>query len=74
MSLAVMTVIFGDRAWVGRVVVGLGILGYAAYRLASHQSPSLTAIAAALAIGVIALGLFGARQTESVRTDGKKSL
>lgn len=68
-----ITVIFGDREWVGRVVPGLAILGYAAFRLASHQSGSLTAVAA-LVLGVIALGLFGARQTKTVRTDDKKSL
>jgi 4-amino-4-deoxy-L-arabinose transferase-like glycosyltransferase len=70
----VITVIFGDREWVGRVVAGLAILGYAAYRLASHQFGSLTAVASALVLGVIVLGLFGARQTKPVRIDDKKSL
>lgn len=65
---------FGEPAWVGRVVAGLAILGYAAYRLASHQSGSLTAVAVALALGIIALGLFGARHKEPMHSDGKKSL
>ena len=69
----VITAIFGDRAWVGRVVAGLAILGYAAYRLASHQSGSLTVMAVALALGVIALGLFGARQTLPAHADETKS-
>jgi uncharacterized membrane protein YedE/YeeE len=70
----VITLLFGERAWVGRVVAGLAILGYAAYRLATHQSGSLTAVAAALALGVIALGLFGARHNAPTHVDGKKSL
>jgi hypothetical protein len=73
-SIQVITLIFGERAWVGRVMAGLAILGYAAYRLAWHQSGSLTAVAAALALGVIALGMFGARHKEPIHIDGKKSL
>jgi hypothetical protein len=52
----------------------MAILGYAAYRLVSHQSGSLTAVAAALALGLIALGMFGARHTQAAHIEDKKSL
>jgi hypothetical protein len=59
----VITVLFGGRAWVGRLVAGLAILGYAGYRLISNQPGSVTAVAAALGLGLIAYAVWSSRQT-----------
>jgi hypothetical protein len=62
----VITVLFGGRAWIGRLVAGLVILGYAGYRLISNQPGSLTAVVAALGLGLVAYGVWSARQTVPV--------
>jgi hypothetical protein len=62
----VITLLLGGRAWVGRLVAGLVILGYAGYRLASNQSASLTLVAAGLGLGLVAYALWSSRQSVPV--------
>ena len=57
----VLTFLFGDRAWIGRLVFGLACLAYAGYRIVSHQAGQLTAIAAGLGLVVIVFALWRAR-------------